>query len=92
MDFKGFRENHVFEEDRAWKGILDGTWVDFDAKKGPKRLPNRTQNGAKMGSKNVQKIISVLERILDPVHWGSAPTTERAGAVEGVGGGINPSL
>ena len=50
--FIGFRENHVFEEDKAWKGILDGTWVDFDANKDPKRLPNRSPNGAKMASKN----------------------------------------
>ena len=60
--FKGFRENHVFEEDKAWKGILDGTWVDFDAKKAPKRLPDRTQNGAKMALNNDQKIRSVLDR------------------------------
>ena len=49
--FIGFRENHVFEEDKAWKGILDGTWADFDAKKVPKRLPNRSQNPSKMVSK-----------------------------------------
>ena len=58
----GFHENHVFEEDKAWKGILDGTWADFDAKKGPKRLPNRTQNGAKMASKINQQIRSISDR------------------------------
>ena len=36
MMFKGFRENRVFEEDAAWKAILDGTWVDLGAQKGPK--------------------------------------------------------
>ena len=41
--YKRFRENYVFEEDKAEKGNLDGTWADFDAKKDPKRLPNRSQ-------------------------------------------------
>ena len=59
---QGFREHRVFEEDKAWKCILDGSWVDFDAKRGPKRLPNRTQNGAKMGWKNDHKIRSILDR------------------------------
>ena len=60
--YKGSVKNRVFEEDKAWKCILDGSWVDFDAKRGPKRLPNRTQNGAEMGSKKRSKIISVFDR------------------------------
>ena len=60
--FISFRENHIFEEDKAWKGILDGTWVDFDAKKGPKRVPNGTQHGAKMVLKNDQIIRSIWDR------------------------------
>ena len=59
---QGFRENRVFEKDEAWKCILDGSWVDFDAKKGPKRLPNGTKNRSKMGLKNDQKIRSVFDR------------------------------
>ena len=39
---QGFRENSVFEKDEAWKCILDGSWVNFDAKQGPKRIPNRS--------------------------------------------------
>ena len=27
-----FGEHRVFEEDKAWKGILDGSWVDFETK------------------------------------------------------------
>ena len=42
--FIGFRENHVFEEDKAWKGILDGTCADLDAKKVPKWEPKSVQN------------------------------------------------
>ena len=62
IGFSGSREHRVFEEDKAWKCILDGSWVDFDAKRGPKRLPNRTQDGVKMRSKNDQKIRSVFDR------------------------------
>ena len=51
-----------FEEVKAWKGILDGTWVDFDTKEGTKRLPNRTQNEFKMGLKNDKEIRSLLDR------------------------------
>jgi hypothetical protein len=60
--FKGFRENHVFEEDKAWKAILDGTWVELDAQKGPKWVPNRSQNGSNIASKNYEKIRSVSDR------------------------------
>ena len=59
---EGFRENHVFEEDKAWKGILDEIWVDFDAKEGPKRLPNGTKNRSKMGWKIDPKIRSASDR------------------------------
>ena len=52
--FAGFRENHVFEEDKAWKCILDGTWVDFGAKKDARLVPDRSQNGANMVSTNDQ--------------------------------------
>ena len=76
----------MFEEDKAWKGILDGTWVDFDAKKVPQRLPNRAQNRAKMLSKNDQKIRSIFGSQKSRVLWDSAPTALRAGAVEGVRG------
>ena len=39
-----------------------------------------------MGSKNDQKIRSVLDRFSDEVGREGAPTAERAGAVEGVMG------
>ena len=50
-----FREHRVFEENKTWKCILDRSWVDFGAKRGPKRLPNRTPDGANMVSKNDNK-------------------------------------
>ena len=68
--FKWFRENHVFEEDKAWKGILDGIWVDFDAKKDLKRLPKWDPQWSQNGI----------------VLWDSTPTSIRAGAVEGARG------
>ena len=52
----------MFEEDNAWKAILDGTWADFDAKE----VPNGSQLGFQielnMASKNNPKIRSVLDR------------------------------
>ena len=48
---QGFRENSVFEKDEAWKCILDGSWADFDAKKGPKRLPNWIKHRSKIDEK-----------------------------------------
>ena len=50
------------EEDRVEKGILSGTWADLGAKKAPTWVPNRSRNGAKMGSKNDQNIRSVFDR------------------------------
>jgi len=50
--FKAFVTKYVFEEDKAWKRILDGSWVEFDAQKGPNRCPHRTQNGIKTRSQN----------------------------------------
>ena len=50
-----FRENQVCEEDIACKGILSRTWVELVAKKSPTSHPNRTQNGARMASKTIQK-------------------------------------
>ena len=84
--FTGFREHDVFEEDKACKGILDGIWADLGVKKGPTWLPNRIQNGAKMISKNDQKIRSVLDRSSDELPRQDARKTIRAGAVEGVRG------
>ena len=55
---QGFREHRVFDEDNAWKCILDGSWVDFDTKKSQKGF----QIGAKMASKNDQNIRSVFDR------------------------------
>ena len=60
--YNGFVNIVFFEEDIASKCILDRSWVDFDAKRGPKRLPNRTQNGAKVASKICQRIKSVFDR------------------------------
>jgi len=60
--FKGFRENHVFEEDEAWKAILDGTWVDLGAQKAPKWLPKWSQNRSKTDLENDQKIRSIFDR------------------------------
>ena len=42
------RENHVFEDDSGWKGILGQTGIDLVGKKDPEWLPNQTPNGAKM--------------------------------------------
>ena len=58
--FSGFRENHMFEEDKACKGILDGIWADLGAKRDSKWLPIRNQNGANMASNNDQTIRSDL--------------------------------
>ena len=58
----------------------------FNAKKGPQRLPNGTKNRSKMALKNNEQRRSVFGRLLDGVHWDSAPATIRAGAVEGVRG------
>ena len=38
------REHCIFEEDNAWKGILDGIWADVDAKE----LKKGSQIGVKM--------------------------------------------
>ena len=65
---------------------MDATWVDFDAKKGPQRLPNWVEHGAEMASKNDQEIRSVFDCLLDAVHWDSASARERAGAVGGARG------
>ena len=81
-----FRENHVFEEDNAWKGILGRTWVDLVANKGSKRHPNRSQNGAKLASKTNPNIRSVLDRSYDEVGRERARKANRAGAAEGVRG------
>ena len=91
---QGFREHRVFDEDNAWKCILDGSWVDFDAKRGPKRLPNRPKWVPKRiqnRSKNMMDFLIDFEAVLEPPTVAPPPTTIRAGAVEGVGGGINPS-
>ena len=53
-------------EKASWKelGLI---WVP---KKGPKRFPNRSTNGAKMASKNDQKIRSVFDRFgIDKKGW-----------------------
>ena len=81
----------MFEEDKAWKGILDGSWIDFDDTSGPKRVPNRIQNRADIAPKNDQQVRSILDRSLKQLPRESVPAAIRAGTVEGVGGGINPS-
>ena len=50
-------EQHVFEEDNDWKGILGRTWVDLVAGQGPKWNPNRIQNGRNMVAHYDQKRI-----------------------------------
>ena len=56
----------------------------------PKRSPKGSQIGSKMepkwDRKTIKKITSVFDRLLDGVHWDSAPAKIRAGAVEGVRG------
>ena len=49
----------------------------------PKRIKNR--------SKNMMDFLIDFEAVLEPPPPGPPPKVERAGAVEGVGGGINPS-
>ena len=51
-----------FKIELFFASILNATWVDFDVKKGPKRLPNRIQNGAKIASKVDQQIRLVSDR------------------------------
>ena len=53
----------------------------------PKWVPKRIKNR----SKNMMDFLIDFEAVLEPTTPGRPPTTERAGAVEGVGGGINPS-
>ena len=60
-----FVTNRVYEEDEAWKSILGGTWVDFDAKKACKRLPKRTQNGYQ----NLKRKKMLFGTLLEP-SWG----------------------
>ena len=53
----------------------------------PKWVPKRIKNR----SKNLMDFLIDFETVLEPPTLGEPPGTERAGAVEGVGGGINPS-
>ena len=53
----------------------------------PKWVPKRIKNR----SKNMMDFLIDFEAVLEPPSPGQPPATERAGAVEGVGGGINPS-
>ena len=53
----------------------------------PKWVPKRIKNR----SKNKMDFLIDFEVVLEPPTPGEGPTPQRAGAVEGVGGGINPS-
>ena len=53
----------------------------------PKWFPKRIKNR----SKNMMDFLIDFGAVLEPPSAGRPPARERAGAVEGVGGGINPS-
>ena len=77
--FIDFCENHVFEEDKAWKGILDGTWVDFSVKKAPKSVPKRIKNGIENQSKNKIDFGSLLRWIRSGRRSKDCPSRSRGG-------------
>ena len=77
----------VFDKDWYPSAI----WNQTRSKKGPKMasrwLPKRIKNR----SKNMMFFKIDFWAVLERPSPGQPPTAERAGAVEGVGGGINPS-
>ena len=54
-------------------------------------IPKWVSKRIKNRSKNMIDFLIDFEVVLEPPTPGEPPTTQRAGAVEGVGGGINPS-
>ena len=77
----------VFDEDECPRAIRDQKW----SKKGAKIAPRWLPKGIKNRSKHMMDFLIDFEAVLEPPSAGPPPETERAGAVEGVGGGINPS-
>ena len=74
-------------DDGCPRAIWDQKWSKKGAKMAPTLLPKRI----KIRSKNMMDFLIDFEAILDPHPPGQPVKAERAGAVEGVGGGINPS-
>ena len=74
------------------------SWVDLESILTPKGVPKGSQMGPQTGPTFLKKSDRFLDRFWSAlglkkgrVPWDSAPTTLRAGAVEGVRGGITPS-
>ena len=80
---KGFVNIHVFDKDECPRAIRDQKWNKMVPKWLPKLIKTR--------SKNMMDFQIDFEAVLEPPPLGAPPTSSRAGAVEGVGRGINPS-
>ena len=77
---------HVFDDDECPREIRDQTWSKQEAKMAPKQLPECIEHLFK----NTMDLLFDFEAVLEPLPPGRPPAAERTGAVEGVGGGINP--
>lgn len=88
---QSFPENRVFEEDKAQRGILDGTWVDFDAKQGSKKAPKSSPNWIQhfIEKRSTNKIDFGL--LLKRIRSGRRSNSDPGRSSGGDRGGTNPS-
>ena len=77
----------LFDGDWYPRAIRTPKWCKKGAKMAPKWHPKRFKNL----SKNMMDFFIDFEAVLEPPSAAPPPKSERAEAVEGVGGGINPS-